>query len=198
MLHLSRFWLSGGGNIALFRTVPWLASSPRLGQNTPSTELFSQKNDALLSNFFSSSNILFIRLFLANTWKKNRGLPALFPHKLPWNVVLNSEITLRMENWRGGDWDETQNGAHVIRRKGCVLQNQGNTLIRINLWSHWWAFAKHTQQHPWISCGTTFQLRWSQYYRCPGTRYAFMSRFQHPPQTTGNEANISAGDRPAG
>ena len=25
-----------------------------------------------------------------------------------------------------------------------------------------------------------------------------MSRFQHPPQTTGNEANISAGDGPAG
>ena len=25
-----------------------------------------------------------------------------------------------------------------------------------------------------------------------------MSRFQHPPQTTGNEANISAGDRAAG
>ena len=28
--------------------------------------------------------------------------------------------------------------------------------------------------------------------------YAYMSWFQHPPQTTGNEANISAGDRAAG
>ena len=36
------------------------------------------------------------------------------------------------------------------------------------------------------------------YYRCPGTRYAFVSRFKHPLQTTGNEANISAWDRPAG
>ena len=61
--------------------------------------------------------------------------------------------------------------------------------------SNWWAFAKHTQQQP---CGTTFQLRRSQYYRCPGMRYAFVLRFQHPPQTTENEANISAGDRGAG
>ena len=51
---------------------------------------------------------------------------------------------------------------------------------------------------PLVSCGTTFQLRRSQYYRCPGARYAFVSRLQHPPQTTGNEANISAGDRAAG
>ena len=128
MLHLSSFRLSGDENIALFRTVPWSALSPRLGQNTPTTELFSQKNQVLLSNFFSSSNMLFIRLFLANTWKKNRWLPGLFPRKLPWNVVMDSEITLRMENWRGGDWDETQNGAHVMRRKGCAMQNQGIAL----------------------------------------------------------------------
>ena len=70
-------------NIAFFRTVPWLALNPPLGQNTPSTELFSQKNHVLLSNFVSSLNMLFIGLFLANTSKKNRGLPGLFPHKLP-------------------------------------------------------------------------------------------------------------------
>ena len=62
--------MSGGGNIALFRTVPWLALSPCLGQNTPSTELFSQKNQVLLPNFFSSSNMLFIRLFLAITCRE--------------------------------------------------------------------------------------------------------------------------------
>ena len=44
------------------------------------------------------------------------------------NVVMDSEITLRMENWRGGDWDETQNDAHVMRRKGCAIQNHGITL----------------------------------------------------------------------
>ena len=38
----------------------------------------------------------------------------------------------------------------------------------------------------------------SVYYRCPGTRYAFVLRFQDPSQTTGNEANISAGDCAAG
>ena len=33
-----------------------------------------------------------------------------------------------MENWCEGDWDETKNDAHVMRRKGCALQNQGVTL----------------------------------------------------------------------
>jgi len=33
-----------------------------------------------------------------------------------------------MENWRGRDWDETQNGAHVTLRKGCAMQNKGITL----------------------------------------------------------------------
>ena len=30
---------------------------------------------------------------------------------------MDSEITLRRENWRGGDWDETHNGAHVFTEK---------------------------------------------------------------------------------
>ena len=73
LLHLSRFWLLGCGDITLFRTVPWLTWSPRLGQNTPSWKLFSKKNHVLLSNFFSSSNMFFIKLFLASTWNKNWG-----------------------------------------------------------------------------------------------------------------------------
>ena len=43
---------------------------------------FPSKNNVLLSNFFSSSNMFFIRLFLANSWEKNRGSPCLFLHKL--------------------------------------------------------------------------------------------------------------------
>ena len=73
LLHLSCFWLIGSGNIAQFRKIPWLAWSPRLRQNTPSWELFSKKNRIPLSNFFSSSDIFFIRLLLANTWKKIGG-----------------------------------------------------------------------------------------------------------------------------
>ena len=80
-LHLSCFWLLGCGNIALFRTVPWLAWSPGLGQNTSTRELFSKKNHVLLSNFFSSSNMFFISLFLTNTWKKIRGSPCSFKRK---------------------------------------------------------------------------------------------------------------------
>ena len=38
--------------------------------------------------------MFFIRLFLANTWEKNRGSPCLFPHKLLWEVdmVLRSQL----------------------------------------------------------------------------------------------------------
>ena len=82
MFHLSCFWLLGYGNIALFRTVLWLAWSLRLGQNTPSWDLFSEKKNRVpLSNFFSSSNMFFIRLFLANTRKKNRGSSCSFKRK---------------------------------------------------------------------------------------------------------------------
>ena len=72
------FLISCCGNISLFRAVPWLAWSPRLGQNTPNWELFSKKRNRVpLSNFFSSSNMFFIRLFLANTWKKKSGVTVL-------------------------------------------------------------------------------------------------------------------------
>ena len=49
----------------------------------PTWELFCKKNHVLLSNFFSSSNMFFIRLFLANTWKINRprGSPCSFKKK---------------------------------------------------------------------------------------------------------------------
>ena len=43
--------------------------------STPSMELLCKKNHVLLSNFFPSSNMFFIRLFLANTKTKNRGSP---------------------------------------------------------------------------------------------------------------------------
>ena len=36
-------------------------------------ELFCRKNHVLLSNVFPSSNLFFIRLFLANSKQKNRG-----------------------------------------------------------------------------------------------------------------------------
>ena len=42
------FW-----DIALFRTVPWLACSRRFGQNTPSTELFSTKKSCSTIKLFS-------------------------------------------------------------------------------------------------------------------------------------------------
>ena len=41
--------------------------SPRVGQNTPSWELFSKTKSCSTIKLFSSSNIFFITLFLANT-----------------------------------------------------------------------------------------------------------------------------------
>ena len=40
-----------------------------------------KKNHVLLSNFFPSSNMFFIRLFLANIKEKNRGSPSSFNRK---------------------------------------------------------------------------------------------------------------------
>ena len=55
--------------------------SPRVGQNTPSWELFSKTKSCSTIKLFSSSNIFFITLFLANTWRKNRGSPCSFKRK---------------------------------------------------------------------------------------------------------------------
>ena len=57
---------------------------------------------------------------------------------------MDSEITLRMENWRGGDRDETQNGAHVMRRKGCAMQNKGITLRQNAIFSDPHLIQNHT------------------------------------------------------
>ena len=91
------FWLSGGGNIALFRTVPWLTLSPRLGPKYNQYGTIFPKKSSSTTKLFSSSNMLFIRLFLANTEKKNRGLPGLIPHKLPW---MWSWIRRSLSRWR--------------------------------------------------------------------------------------------------
>ena len=113
-------------NIALFRTVPWLASSPPLGQNTPSTELFSPKNHVLLSNFFFFKYVIYYTVLSKYLKKKKAEVTGLVSSQTA--LVIDSEITLRMENWRDGDWDKTQIGAHVMRRKGCAMHNRGITL----------------------------------------------------------------------
>ena len=73
--------------VVSLRSLPWL-------KYTKYETIFPQKNHVLLSNLFSSSNMFFIRLFLANTWEKNRGSPWLFPHKLLWKV----DIVLRSQS----------------------------------------------------------------------------------------------------
>ena len=56
-----------------------------------------QKKSCSIIKIFPYSNMFFIRLFLANTWKKSRVSPCLFPHKLPWKV----DMVLRSQSgWR--------------------------------------------------------------------------------------------------
>ena len=76
------------GDITLFRRVPFFGEFRSQLEVLALTQIhqirnyFPQKNHVLLSNFFSSSNMFFIRLFLANTCEKNRESPCLFLHKL--------------------------------------------------------------------------------------------------------------------
>ena len=75
MIHLSHSWLPGCENIALFGKCPWLAWSPRLGKNTPNSELFSKKK------FMCASTTYFIKLFLAKTLKINQESLCSFEKK---------------------------------------------------------------------------------------------------------------------
>ena len=59
------------------RFSPWAA----LAKIHPVRNYFPPKNHVPLSNVFSSSNMFFIRLLLANTWKKNWGSPCSFKRK---------------------------------------------------------------------------------------------------------------------
>ena len=80
MLHLSRFWLPGCGIISLFRTVPWLIWSPRVGQNTPSWELFSKKKTcSTIKLFFRFKYVLH---YTASKYlKKKSGVTVLVQEK---------------------------------------------------------------------------------------------------------------------
>ena len=59
--------------------------------------------------------MFFIRLFLANTWEKNRGSQCLFFSQTAVKGGHGFEIAVRMDYLRGGDWGEIQNKAHRVR-----------------------------------------------------------------------------------
>ena len=61
------------GSVVSLKSSPW----PKYTQYGT----IFQKNHVLLSNFFSSSNMFLIWLFLANTWTKIRGSPCSFKRK---------------------------------------------------------------------------------------------------------------------
>ena len=68
------FLIAWFGNIALFRSVPWLARSPRHGQNTPSTERFSKKKScSTIKLFFFFKYVLYLTA-LSKYLKKKSGV----------------------------------------------------------------------------------------------------------------------------
>ena len=78
-------------DIVLFRTVPWLAWSPRLDPNSRHQRRNYFPNKKIMfyyQTFFLLQMIFmfFIRQFLANTREKKSGSPFLFPHKLLWKM----------------------------------------------------------------------------------------------------------------
>jgi len=62
------------GSVVSLKSSPW----PKIH---PVRNYFPKKNHVLLSNFSSSLNMFFIRLFLANTRKKNGGHRACLREK---------------------------------------------------------------------------------------------------------------------
>ena len=67
-----------------------LKSSP-WSKYTQYGTILQKKNHVLLSNFLPSSNMFFIRLFLANIKEKNRGSPSLFNRKRAF-ISLSSSV----------------------------------------------------------------------------------------------------------
>ena len=59
--------------------------------------------------------MFFIRLFLANTRKKKSGVTVLVSSQTAVKGGHSFQIAVRIENLRGVDWDEIQNGAHRVR-----------------------------------------------------------------------------------
>ena len=82
-----------------FSDISVVSLKSSLGQNTRSWELFSEKKLCSTIKLFSFSNVFFIRLFLANFWKKIGGSPCSFKRKgefiSPSSLVWRKSLTFR-------------------------------------------------------------------------------------------------------
>ena len=58
--------------------------------------------------------MLFIILFVANTWEKTSGVTVLVSSQTAVKGGYGFEIAIRMDNLRGGDWGGIQNKAHRV------------------------------------------------------------------------------------
>ena len=117
-----------------------LKSSP-WPKNTPSWEPFFKKNHVLLSNFFSSSNMFLIRLFLANTWKKNRESTSSFKRNgefIPLSSLVWGKSLAFCTCTRSC---ALADGAKIVRRRYAQCNTKGvitlkNQIHRINIKSN--------------------------------------------------------------
>ena len=105
-------WLWGyctfsDSSVVSLKSSPW----PKY---TKCETIFPQKSCSNIK-LFSSSNMLFIRLFSANTCEKKSGVTVLVFLRTAVKGGHGFEIAGRMDNLRGGDWGEIQNNAHRVR-----------------------------------------------------------------------------------
>ena len=103
------------GDIVLFRTVPWLAWSPRLDPNTPNTKLFSPKKSCSTIKLFFFFKYVLYWTVLSKYLEKKSGVTVLVSSQSTDKGGHGFEIAVRMDNLRGGDWGEIQNNAHRFR-----------------------------------------------------------------------------------
>ena len=115
LLHLSCFWLLGCWNIALFRTVPWLAWSP--GQIHPEGDFFAKKTCSTIKRFFFFKYVLYYTV-LSKYLKINVKVTVLEEKKV--EIISLSSLV-----W-GKSLTFYTCRAHVralMKRKSCVRRN---------------------------------------------------------------------------
>ena len=109
--------MPGCGDIALFRTGPWLVEVLALTQIHQVLYYFPQKIMFYYQTFF----LLQICSLLDYSWqipeKKISGVTELVPSQTAVKGGNGIEIAVRIDNLRGWDWCEMQNSAHRVSSK---------------------------------------------------------------------------------
>ena len=121
------------------------ACSPRFGQNTPSTELFSKrKSCSTIKLFFFFKHVIY-QTVLRKYLKKKSEVTVLLSPQTAAKGGQRFDIAVGMKNLRGGDWDETQNGAHRGSSEHALE-------IKLVFGCFYVFYIANTEIHTWKEC----------------------------------------------